>query len=142
MSGASATQLELETLARRLQVKDAGNPSSSLVAISFGSFWLPTLRNPQRRNIVFKYLLNSSLVVALATFAVGCDIDQTREGELPTVDVDVSGDPGQMPAYDVDGPEVDVKMKDKQVTVPDVDVEMKEETIRVPDVDVTLPRDE
>ena len=70
----------------------------------------------------------ASLSLALTFGAVGCDVDQTRDGALPTVDVDVSGEPGQLPAYDVQGP--------------DVDVEMKEKTITTPDLDVTLPDDE
>ncbi|MCO8123155.1 hypothetical protein NHH03_15510 [Stieleria sp. TO1_6] len=72
--------------------------------------------------------------------AVGCDVEQTSEGELPTVDVDA--DPGKLPEFDVDAPEVDVQMKEKTMKVPDVDVEMKDTTVEVPDIDIDLPADE
>jgi len=74
---------------------------------------------------------------ALLLVVPACDVDQTREGELPDMDVDVEGDPGQMPAYDVEGPEVDVEQEKTDVTVPDIDMEEKE--ITTPDVDVDLP---
>lgn len=83
-------------------------------------------------------ILSTGLVLALS----GCDVEQTREGELPDVDVDVSGDPGQLPAYDVETPDVDVSMEEKEVTVPDVDVGTESKTIELPDVDVDLPEDE
>ncbi len=83
-------------------------------------------------------LLNSSLAIALSFAIAGCDVDQTREGELP--DADVSVEPGQMPSYDVDGPEVDLDMEESEVLVPDV--EMKEKTIETPDLDVTLPEND
>lgn len=58
----------------------------------------------------------------IACFAVAaCDVDQTKEGELPDVDVNASG--GQLPEYDVDAPEVNVGTENKTVTVPTVDVE-------------------
>lgn len=58
----------------------------------------------------------------IACFAVtACDVDQTKEGELPDVDVNASG--GQLPEYDVDAPEVKVGTENKTVTVPTVDVE-------------------
>lgn len=72
-------------------------------------------------------------IAALAGLALAaCDVDQTKEGEMP--DVDVQG--GQLPEYDVDTPDVDVKTEEKTVPVPDVDVKTEEKTITVPDVDV------
>lgn len=70
-------------------------------------------------------LLSTISLAALLCFATGCDVDQTDEGQLPDMNVDVEGDPGQMPEYDVETPEVDVTTE--------------EETIEVPDVDVTAP---
>lgn len=61
------------------------------------------------------------LVPAFAVGMAACDVDQTREGEAP--DVEVEG--GQLPAYDVQGP----------------DVEVTQDTVTVPDVDVDLPDD-
>ena len=75
-------------------------------------------------------LIKKSAVLAVAlasTFAlVACDVDQTQEGELPDVDVEVQ-DPGQVPKYDVDAPDVDVGTKDVTVPVPDIDVEPADE---------------
>ncbi len=85
-----------------------------------------------------KSFLYSSLAAMLTFALVGCDVEQTREGELPTVDVD----PGQVPAYDVDAPDVDVSMEESTVEVPDVDVEMKEKEVEMPSIDIDLPKDE
>ena len=75
-------------------------------------------------------LIKKSAVLAVAlasTFALAaCDVDQTQEGELPDVDVEVQ-DPGQVPKYDVDAPDVDVGTKDVTVPVPDIDVEPADE---------------
>lgn len=81
--------------------------------------------------------------VAAAWALAGCDVDQTREGELPQVDVDVDAEEGQLPRYDVDAPDVDVAVRDREVTVPDVDVDVDAEqrTIPVPDVDIDLPEE-
>lgn len=83
-----------------------------------------------------KTILTTSLAAVFAFAMAGCDVEQTQEGELPTVDVDG----GSMPAYDVDGPEVDVTTEESKISVPDV--EMEEKTITTPDVDITLPEDE
>ncbi|WP_436716286.1 hypothetical protein U8335_01380 [Roseiconus lacunae] len=92
--------------------------------------------------IEMKMQLRTILCCALAVFATaGCDVDQTKEGELPDVDVEVTGDPGQLPEYDVEGPDVDVSTETKEVEVPDVDVDMKKTDIEVPNVDVDLPDD-
>ena len=76
----------------------------------------------------------------LAIGATGCDVDQTREGELPEVEMRE----GQLPEYDVDTAEVDVTTRPDTVNVPDVDVDVdsRSETVRVPDVDVTMPDDD
>ncbi|MDT9598378.1 hypothetical protein [Sphingosinicella rhizophila] len=54
-----------------------------------------------------------------------CDVDQTKEGELPEVDVNATG--GQLPEFDVEGPDVDVSMENKTIQVPDVDVSVPQE---------------
>lgn len=84
-----------------------------------------------------KSILCSGLAGVLSFAFIGCDIEQTREGEMPNVEVEG----GQMPAYDVDAPDVDVTTEQEKVTVPDVDVDMEEKTIEVPKVDVDLPED-
>lgn len=87
-------------------------------------------------------MLKKALIIAIAasSFALaGCDVDQTEEGELPEVDVDVEG--GNLPEFDVEMADVDVGMEEKKVKLPDVDVDvsMRETGIKVPDVDVTMP---
>jgi len=48
-------------------------------------------------------------------------VDQTKEGNLPDVDVNVSG--GEMPEYDAEGPQVNVGTENKVVQFPTVDVD-------------------
>lgn len=50
-----------------------------------------------------------------------CDVDQTKEGEMPDVDVQASG--GQLPEFNVEGPEVKVGSEEKTIEVPTVDVD-------------------
>lgn len=54
-----------------------------------------------------------------------CDVDQTKNAQLPDVDVNVSG--GQAPEFNVTGPEVNVGMENKTIQVPDVDVKVPSE---------------
>jgi uncharacterized lipoprotein len=54
-----------------------------------------------------------------------CDVDQTKNAQLPDVDVNVSG--GQAPEFNVTGPEVNVGMENKTIQVPDVDVKVPTE---------------
>lgn len=111
--------------------------------------------------------LSISLIAASTMFAAGCDIDQTREGDLPDVDVradagnlpeyevvqtekgrmpdvDVDVEGGQLPKYDIDGPNVTIGEKRVDVEVPDIDVDVDTErrTFTVPTVDVDLPEDD
>lgn len=54
-----------------------------------------------------------------------CDVDQTKNAQLPDVDVNVSG--GQAPEFNVTTPDVNVGMENKVVQVPDVDVNVPAE---------------
>ncbi|MGB5812384.1 MAG: hypothetical protein WBG86_17735 [Polyangiales bacterium] len=74
-------------------------------------------------------------MVFVVSTSLGCEVTQTKEGEMPDVEVEE----GQMPAYDVDTAEIDVNMEQKEVEVPDVDVKMEKTKIEVPDVDVKMP---
>jgi hypothetical protein len=67
-----------------------------------------------------------------------CDVDKTREGEAPSVDID----PGRLPEYDVDTPEVEVGTERREIEVPDVDVQTERREVEVPDIDVRMPNDE
>ena len=78
--------------------------------------------------------------VAALALMTGCDVDQTQEGELPDVDIDVQE--GALPAYDVDVVDVDVGMKTKTVEVPKVAVYFEEEEVEVPYIDATWPNEE
>ncbi len=49
-----------------------------------------------------------------------CDVDQTKEGALPEVEVTTNG--GQMPEFDVDAAEVEIGTENKTIVVPTVDV--------------------
>lgn len=82
-----------------------------------------------------------SLVALLGLALSSCDVDQTREGELPEVDVDVETEAGQLPAYDVDWADVDVTTTTKTVEMPSVRVVMVEEEVEVPVLDVDWPED-
>lgn len=65
----------------------------------------------------------ATILVGMSFLGVAaCDVDQTKEGELPDVDVNASG--GQMPEFDVDGPEVNVGTENRTVEVPTVDVDL------------------
>lgn len=88
-------------------------------------------------NIKLKAVL---AVLPAAMLLGGCDVDQTSEGEMPDVDVDVEG--GELPNYDVDTADVDVGTREETVSVPDVDVDMEEEEVTVPDIDVDMPDDD
>lgn len=74
-------------------------------------------------------LATGILLVPLAA----CDIDQTEEGELPDVDVDVSE--GQLPEYDVEGPDVDVGTDTDTVIIetPTVDIDLPDDTTDIRD---------
>lgn len=62
-------------------------------------------------------------VLGIAAFlsASACDVDQTKKGEMPEVEVNATG--GQMPEFDVDGPTVKVGTEKKTIEVPTLDVD-------------------
>jgi len=67
-------------------------------------------------NKTTKLLIGASFLAFTA-----CDVDQTKEGEMPDVDVNATG--GQLPEYNVEGPTVNVGTENKTVEVPTVDIE-------------------
>lgn len=71
-------------------------------------------------NNVLKVLVGASCFAFAA-----CDVDQTKEGDMPEVDVNVSG--GQLPEYNVEGPTVNVGTENKVIQVPTVDVDAPKE---------------
>jgi len=70
-----------------------------------------------------------------------CDIDKTKEGELPEVDVDVQTEAGELPAYDVDWMDINVGTKTKTITVPTVQIAMEEKEVEVPFIDAEWPNE-
>jgi len=62
-----------------------------------------------------------ALGIAVVLSVSACDVDQTKEGKLPEVEVNASG--GQMPEFDVDGPTVNVGTEKKTIDVPTVEVD-------------------
>lgn len=64
----------------------------------------------------FKMFAGASLLILGA-----CDVDQTKEGNLPDVDVNATG--GDLPEFEVEGPQVNVGTENKVVEVPTVDVD-------------------
>ena len=67
-------------------------------------------------NTTTKLLIGVSFLAFTA-----CDVDQTKEGEMPDVEVNATG--GQLPEYNVEGPTVNVGTETKTVEVPTVDIE-------------------
>ncbi|MFO6446553.1 hypothetical protein ACLBKU_05345 [Erythrobacter sp. NE805] len=67
-----------------------------------------------------KRIITAALIAPLAIGLAACDVDQTKEAELP--EVDVKG--GQVPEFDVETADVDVGTKKTEIEVPDVDVKM------------------
>lgn len=65
------------------------------------------------------------LAAASGLGLAACDVDQTKNGQMPDVDVNVSG--GQVPEFNVTTPDVDVRMENRTVQVPDVDVKVPAE---------------
>jgi len=72
--------------------------------------------------------MKKTLILLAAASGLGlaaCDVDQTKNAQLPDVDVNVTG--GQVPEYNVTTPEVNVGMENRTVQVPDVDVKVPAE---------------
>ncbi len=75
--------------------------------------------------------------LTLAPLTLGCDVEQTREGELP--DIDIEANAGRLPAFDVDWADVDVGTTTKMVKVPKLVVVMDEVEVEVPYMDFDMP---
>lgn len=73
------------------------------------------------------------VAIGLSAFAFGCEVEQTREGEMPEVEVRE----GQLPAYDVDTAEIETGTRTDTVEVPEI--RTREEQVEVPTVDIRMP---
>ena len=65
------------------------------------------------------------IMLAAAGGLAACDVDQTKNAQLPDVDVNATG--GQLPEFNVTTPDVSVGTENKVVQVPDVDVKVPAE---------------
>jgi len=73
---------------------------------------------------------------------LGCEIEQTREGEAPDVDIDVEADSGRVPKYDVDWMSVDVRTRKDTIEVPTLVVVREKREVEVPYLDFDMPGEE
>ena len=87
-----------------------------------------------------KNLIILFVITAAITF-VSCDIDQTKEGKLPEIDVDVDTKAGVLPEFEVNWADVDVGTRTQTIKIPKVVVVMEEEEVEVPYLDVDMPGD-
>ena len=80
-------------------------------------------------------VISASLALITLAALSACDVDQTKEGDLP--EVNVSG--GQLPEYDVDVANVTVGTTNEQIEVPTIETETR--NVQVPTIDVEQPKD-
>ena len=80
-------------------------------------------------------VISASLALITLAALSACDVDQTKEGDLP--EVNVSG--GQLPEYDVDVANVTVGTTNEQIEVPTIETETR--NVEVPTIDVEQPKD-
>ncbi len=74
-----------------------------------------------------KTMIKGFLLGATCLSFAACDVDQTKEGKLPEVDVDVNASGGQVPEFNVQGPSVEVGSENKTIEVPTVDVDVPDD---------------
>jgi len=77
------------------------------------------------------------LVVIIYFGFILVDVDQTEDGSLPDVNVDVES--GSLPEYDAEVGEINVGEEEVEVEVPDVEITTETETMTVPTLDVVTP---
>ena len=65
-----------------------------------------------------------ALTISAGLMLSACEANVTEEGELPSMDVDVSSDAGALPTIEVETADIEVGTDEVEVTVPDVDVKM------------------
>lgn len=82
-------------------------------------------------------------IIIMAAFGMlnfyACDVEKTKEGEMPTVDVDIETESGELPSYDIDWVDVDLGTKTKMITVPKVEIVMEEVEVEVPYLNAKWP---
>ena len=71
--------------------------------------------------------ISIAAVMAAGLALAGCEATVTEEGEMPSMDVEVSGDAGKLPEIDVETADVELGTEEVTVDVPDVDIKMPSE---------------
>lgn len=66
-------------------------------------------------------ILIATILPAAALGLAACDVEQTEEGDMPEVDMQVDG--GELPEFDVDTADVEIGTEEATIEVPTVDVE-------------------
>jgi hypothetical protein len=78
-----------------------------------------------------------AILSAAVVFAAACEVEETREGAAP--DVDVAVDAGRWPRYDVNWADVEVGTTERTVTVPVIRVDKETRQVTVPYIDINPP---
>lgn len=80
---------------------------------------------PTKGVFMKKFTIAAVLVAGLTLTA--CEATVTEEGEMPELDVDVSGDAGNLPEIEVETADVEIGTEETTIEVPDIDVTMPDE---------------
>lgn len=95
-------------------------------------------KNDEKDWFAIKYFIIVPALLLALMLQASCSVEQTEEGELPDVNIEVES--GKLPDYDLDLADIDIKTEKKTVQVPKV--VMEEKVIEVPTVDVEMPNDD
>lgn len=66
-------------------------------------------------------IIIATVLPAAALGLAACDVEQTEEGALPDVEMEVDG--GNLPEFDVDTADVEIGTEEATIEVPTIDVE-------------------
>lgn len=80
-------------------------------------------------------------IVCVASMMFSCNIEKKKDGELPTVDVDIETEAGELPDYDIAWADINIGTTTKTVEIPKLVIVMEEEEVEVPYIDVDMPDD-
>ncbi|GMN04676.1 hypothetical protein MTsPCn5_00640 [Croceitalea sp. MTPC5] len=80
-------------------------------------------------------------IICVIGLLMSCNIEKKKDGELPTVDVDIDAEAGELPDYEVAWADVNVGTTTKTVEIPKLVIVMEEEEVEVPFIDVNMPDD-
>lgn len=78
-------------------------------------------------------------IICVVGLLTSCNIEKKKDGELPTIDVDIDTEAGELPDYEVAWADVNVGTTTKTVEIPKLVIVMEEEEVEVPFIDVNMP---